>query len=137
MATPYCNNLAKDDVIVHAETRRVGKVAHNPEETSRMVGIVWQGTKSVQYVDILLLRYVVNGRPEDVPPCDGTPPELEGYPAQRPRARPVETNALEALKKERDDANTEMVRLEARFRELRSNKDRLERAIGVLTAPAT
>lgn len=130
--TAFRNNLVKDDPVLHAETKRPGRVKYTPEETSRKVGVVWQGTSAPQYVDVTKLRLVVDGRPEEVAPIDGVPPELA---ANRPRAA-SEGTALGALESERDKLLAEMRVLEARFKEIRTSKERIEAAIAILKPTA-
>lgn len=70
---PFCNNLRKGDEVEHAVSKRRGVVDSNPRETSAQVQIVYDGTHSCRYVPIMDLRLLVDGKPEEVPPCDGLP----------------------------------------------------------------
>jgi hypothetical protein len=135
MSLPYCNNLRKDDRVIHSDTKRPGTVASQPRESSVMVSVLWQGTNTPQYVDVLKLRLVcANGQVDEHPPIDGEPPVRATRQTPSVAAAP-EHGALTTLKKERDDIGAEMTRLENRFKELKVQKERVERAIGVMTAP--
>jgi len=140
--TPFKNNLQKGDTVMHADTKRPGKVAFQPGERNPKACIVWQGTQSPQSTDIMKLRLCVNGVPEDVPPCDGVPPE-EPVEAPNGHATTVvrvtatqgEDKVLAALREERDRVVADMVALEGVFKVKRASKERLEQAILVFTAP--
>lgn len=130
---PFCNNLKRGDRVLHAESKRVGTVAVDPGESSRDVAVTWQGNERYRFCDVMVLRLVTGGKPEEVAPVDGEPPAPKtGKPA---RAATVEQSAISVLKKERDEIDAEMKRLDARFKELREKRDRLSRAITVLEAP--
>lgn len=137
MNLPFSNNLVRDDVVMHAQTKRVGKVSSTPTEGSRLTGVIWQGTKSPQYTDVMLLRLVINGTPEDVAPVDGEPPELlPDQPARGRRDPAPEPGALAVLKRDREAVDTEMKSLEARFKTLKSNRERIDAAISILAGTA-
>jgi hypothetical protein len=139
MSLPYCNNLRKDDRVIHVDTKRPGTVASQPREKSVMVSVLWQGTTAPQYVDVLKLRLVcANGQIDEHPPIDGEPPPRparEMHPAPSVAAAPA--GALDALKNERAGVVAEMKHCEDRFKELKGQRDRLDHAIAVLTAPRT
>jgi len=132
MNIQFRNNLQKDDRVLHAETKRPGTVRYTPEEGSRTVGIVWQGTKAPQYVDVMKLRLVVDGKPEDVPPVDGEPPAMGAAAVAK---TPAPSSALDALKAERETVTSEMKSHEDAFRVLKQRRERLDAAITALTAP--
>lgn len=135
MSLPYCNNLRKNDRVIHADTKRPGTVASQPRESSVMVSVLWQGTTTPQYVDVVKLRLVcANGEIDEHPPFDGEPPQRTARSSPSVASAP-EASALAGLKKERDDIGAEMTRLEERFKALKVKKERVERAIEVMTAP--
>lgn len=132
----FKNLLQKDDVVMHCESKRVGKVACNPMSTNVTPLVIWQGTSSPQAAHIAKLRLVVNGKPEDVAPHDGDLPSTAPQPAKRPlplhTAAPG-TSALEALRNERDGIVAAMNAMEIRFKELKLTKERMDQAIAVLS----
>ena len=70
----FCNNLQKGDTVEDVKTKRRGKVANTPRETTRKTQIQWADGPKTQ-VDILRLRLVIGNEVEDCPPCDGEPEE--------------------------------------------------------------
>lgn len=132
--TPFTNNLVKDDVVMHAESKRVGKVAYTPKEGSRMTGVVWHGNNVPQYIDVMKLRFVVDGKPETVAPVEGEPPPLDPPTAGRQRIPMVNhLDPIGALRKEREHVDTEMRGIETRFKDLKTRREKLDQAIAVLS----
>lgn len=88
MSVPFCNNLKKDDRVVHAPTNRPGVVAMGPRETSRYVQVRMQGNSCPTRIDVIELRLVYENlgkmEVEKVPPIDGEPPADERIRAPRP-----------------------------------------------------
>lgn len=140
MSTPFRNNLAAGDAVQHAVTKRPGNVRW-ARETSIWAGVVWQGTTSPQQVHVSKLRLVVNGVAEEVPPVDGEIPPIvdvekpardhktEQFIAQRP-------DGVAALKQEREVIARRMDELQREFVDLKAKRDRIDKALAVLTAPA-
>lgn len=133
--TPYQNNLALNDRVFDTESKRQGKVARMPRETSRSVSVLFDGTTNPRYLDIMQLRLMPDGRtPEDVPPCDGVPADVA---EPRTEIRVVGNgDLLTAARQERTRNADEMAACDKRFRFLKDQNERLDRAIAVLTAPA-
>lgn len=125
---PFCNNLKKDDAVFDVETKRPGKIANNPRETSRFVSVLLQGTTTPRSIDVMRLRLVVDGKPEDVPPIDGEPPTLHPHDDPRPKAAVGIPHALSAVRDEREKIKARMAVIEAEFRTLRATDDRLAAA---------
>jgi len=127
----FKNNLQKDDRVIHAETKRLGTVRYTPHAGERMVGIVWQGTKFPRYCDVMTLRLVLNGHAEEVAPVEGTPPDL-GATAARPPEEEADP-ALAAIKRQHAAIDARMAAMNLEYRKLAADKDRLERAIAILS----
>lgn len=72
MSLPFCNNLRKGDPVQYQGRR--GVVASQPRESSALTQVLFDGIKSPRYLPVLDLRLLIDGVPEDVPPCDGVPP---------------------------------------------------------------
>lgn len=128
--TAFRNNLKAGDRVLSAEKRRLGDVTVTPRESSRNVSVRWQGCQGAVYVDVLGLRLIVNGQPESVPPCDGEPsPE----PARVEVPKSGTAELVDALKLKRDAIRGEMDRMNARYKDLQGEAERIEQAIAVLT----
>lgn len=134
MSPIYRNNLVKGDRVIHAATHRPGTVETQPRESSRMVAVLWQGTVAAQYTDVVKLRLIVNGKPEDVPPCDGTPPDAVSRPAATCKPDTPDVAAVDVLKKERDSVEVRMRDLESQFKTLKTRREKLDQAIAVLSS---
>jgi hypothetical protein len=81
MSMPYCNNLRRLDEVEHAVTHQRGLVASNPRENAANVCVQFHHEPKTRYVHISELRLIENGHvAEDVPPCDGIPPESKHRP---------------------------------------------------------
>lgn len=134
----FRNNLTKGDPVMHSETKRPGKVASQPRESSRGAMVLWQGATSPQHCDILKLRLVVDGKPEDVAPCDGEPPKDQVVVKPIPPDNSPETHrlfALDCVQRERAKVKEEMAGLERQFKQLRAAEERLAEAEKALTTP--
>lgn len=70
----FCNNLRKGDQVLFKGVRKA-TVANNPRESSLWVALLFEGCKALRYEHIRHLRLVVDGVPEEVPPCDGDLPD--------------------------------------------------------------
>lgn len=90
---PFCNNLRKGDQVLCMLTKRRGIVANDPRENSRQSAVTFEGTNSFRYLFVKNLRLIVDGKPEDVPPCDGVAPgdvlERVAPKPTAPRVRPI------------------------------------------------
>jgi hypothetical protein len=75
MTMPFCNNLRKGDTVDHRGRR--GVVFSQPRERSAKAHVLFEGIDTPRYLPVLELRLVVDGVPEDVPPCDGEPPKVD------------------------------------------------------------
>jgi hypothetical protein len=83
-ASPYCNLLRKGDTVQLAKSGRRGEVSMQPRECSTMVNVRLEGIHSTRYFRISDLRFVCNGKAEDVPPYDGELPAKFHNPAPPP-----------------------------------------------------
>lgn len=133
----FSNNLQKNDRVLDTVSGRQGKVKWTPRAPAqRRTAILIDGRSVHQYLDVMQLRLIVDGKtPEETPPVDGTPPE---EPMRRPAgaAGPtdaVTASALETLRVERARNANEMSEIEQRFRTLKAANEKLDRAIAVLT----
>jgi len=82
MSLPYCNNLKKGDHVLDVVSKTRGKVAADPRENATTASVSFG--ISIRRIPVADLRLIVDGVPEDVPPCNGTPPQRDEAPA-RPR----------------------------------------------------
>lgn len=131
---PFCNNLKKDDPVFDVETKRPGKIANNPRETSRFVSVLLQGTTTPRSIDVMRLRLVVDGKPEDVPPIEGEPPAIHPHDDRpAPSTGLGVPTALSAIREDRAKIKERMAIIEAEFRTLRATDDRLATAEKALT----
>lgn len=145
MTRPFANNLDKNNRVLDVITNRQGKVAIQPRESTRMTKVIFDGRSSGQYVDVMNLRLILDGRQaEDVPPIDGDPPPLpEGNDGPR-RAFSARTagvapalqgfDAVAILKTQRADNETEKSKITERFKALAAENERLDKAITALTS---
>lgn len=141
MNRPFCNNLKENDRIFDTVTKRQGKVARTPKnERNRRTCIMLDGEKAQRYVDVMQLRFMVDGKPEDVAPVDGVPSE-DAAPKPRSNAAvstaPKFDSALAAMTDEVERNNVELASIEKRFRELKVKNERLGQAIALLKDPIT
>lgn len=132
----FSNNLQQNDRVLDTVSGRQGKVARTPRSPEqRRTSIVFDGNSAAQYLDVMQLRLIVNGKtPEEGPPVDGTPPEDEKPVPTAAANGHVLTAALDALKKERAHNVEDMDELDKRFRALRDANEKLDKAIALLTA---
>ncbi len=70
-ARPFRNTLAKGDRVLDVTTGRFGTVARQPRPLATSTAIVIDGNSTPIYHHLSILRFVVDGRPEDVPPHEG------------------------------------------------------------------
>ena len=130
MNTPFHNNLEKNDRVFDTESKRQAKVARTPRGKARLTAITYDGTTTPRYVDVMQLRLMPDGRtPEDCPPIEGTPPEK--FDGADPDSG-SEPDALTSLRAELAKNNAEMSGMNARFKTLREQNDRIEKAIAIL-----
>lgn len=135
MIPRFTNNLRKGDRVMDVRDRRLATVALQPRENSAKVGLTYQGNSdtSKTYQWIGHLRLIVDGKPEDVPPCEGTPPPEDDGPTLNEIARGKESPAVAAVR----DAltkNRELMEIHNRqYKELQTENERLEEALKVLT----
>lgn len=85
--TEFKNNLRTGDQVLDTVKGRRALVDRTPREKSRGVSLTYDGTASSRYADVMELRLIVNGEPEEHPPVDGVPPEIEN-------AQPLPTGKL-------------------------------------------
>lgn len=138
MSGEFCNNLDKDNRVFDTVSGRQGKVARQPQsDKQRMTPIIYDGTNSVVYRDVMQLRLVLNGRtPEDDPPVDF--PELApplGPKAPPPQAIQLSPTAAAAqlLRDEKERNNAEIETIEKRFKVLKASNEKLDAAIVALS----
>lgn len=137
MNRPFSNNLDKDNRVLDVVSNRQGKVSVQPRESTRMTKVLFDGKSSAVYVDVMNLRLVLNGKAaEDVPPIDGEPPPLPSAKVAGPAAAPPigQGDPLELLRAQHAGNEHEKLVITARFKELTTANERLDRAITALTA---
>lgn len=137
MNRPFSNNLDKNDRVLDVVSNRQGKVNVQPREATRMTKVLFDGKSSAVYVDVMNLRLVLNGKAaEDVPPIDGEPPPLPSAKVAGPAAAaPLgQGDPLELLRAQHAGNESEKLVITARFKELTTANERLDRAITALTA---
>ena len=135
MPSPYRNLLRLNDRVYDTATKRQGKVANNPRETSVTVAVQYDGNNSPTALHISRLRAMPDGKtPEDVAPHDGEIPLRDTPVTFKTKAPAPEINALDILRTSRQRNTDEMATLEKRFKTLKADNEKLDRAIEVLTA---
>ncbi len=137
MTLPFSNNLKKDDRVFDTGSKRQGRVPRDPQsEKQRMTPVIFDGRTSVQYVDVMQLRLVVDGRQiEDNPPIDGIPPELHSRTAAPAAAAPAkEPDAVTMLREVKGKIAAEISAIEKRFKELKAEEERIDKALAALTS---
>ncbi len=135
---PFRNNLVQNDRVFDTVSTRQGKVSRTPKnDQNRMTCILFDGTQSEKYVDVMQLRLIVDGRtPEDVPPIDGEPP-ADGQP------RPARTPAAPRFAGASDDPalnleaeikliDVRQAEITAEFKGLTARKEKFTKALEVL-----
>lgn len=133
--TPFCNNLKAGDRVMDVKSKRQAKVQRTPQDdTSRMTCIIYEGTTTGRYVDVMDLRLILNGRIEEVPPIDGEAPPLNSIKSKvrvtSDFGRP--TDPLSMLKAQKQAHAEEIKTMEDRCRTIRAEDERLDRAIAAL-----
>lgn len=146
MTTPFKNNLVMPNQVFDIVTRRRGIVATTPREGNRRTAVIFDGTSTPKYVDVMELRFIppnAGGAPEDVPPIDGDPPPLPETHRARKVSEPKEprkwsgsstSTPVQQLAERRVEIKTEIENMTKRATDLRSEDERLEKAIAVLSA---
>lgn len=138
---PFTNNLQKNDRVFDTASKRQGKVMWTPRSPEqRRTAVLFDGHRVATYLDVMQLRLVVGGKTiEEVPPVDGMPPE-ETDPTARKKPAAIAihptTSAVDTLKAERTRNAEEMMRIEGRFKTLKSANEKIDRAISVLVEQA-
>lgn len=144
--TAYRNNLQRGDEVLEVLSRRRGTVANTPRETSPTAAVTFSGLKSPQPVLVKNLRLFVNGKPEDEPPCDGEAPAVilapdrPARPAVDPAGAPSgqrESKAVISLKAQRDANLAEIASIEKRFKVLKAENEKLDRAVEIMATPTS
>lgn len=136
MTRPFANNLRCLDRVMDIVSKRHGKVAIQPRESTRMTKVIFDGRSSGQYVDVMNLRLVLDGKvAEDVPPIDGEPPGLPAkvFAGSRTPA-PSSSSALDLLKAKREQNAHAMTALNGQFSELKAENEKIDRAIAALSS---
>lgn len=130
---PFCNNLKKGDPVLDTQSNRPAKVARTlASDQQRSVCVRFQGTITDRYVDVMRLRLIVNGQPEELPPIDGEPPSLKREaPSPWPDPKP-DADPLAMLKAKKTAHADEIAEMEARCRVIRAEDERLDKAIAAL-----
>lgn len=128
----FTNNLTQNDRVLDTVTKRQGKVARTPREGSRTVVILFDGKERAKSCDVMTLRFLVNGKPEDFAPVEGEPPARNTAEKKPPR---YALGLLSQAKAERETNGAEMAGIEKRFKELRAQNDRLDLVIKTLSVP--
>lgn len=136
MSTPFKNTLRTGDQVFDVKAKRRAVVYAQPRESSRNVSVMYDGTASSRYVDVMDLRFIPPGQkePEEVPPIEGEPPALVEKPAKPEAPAPKPSGPLQALEAALAKNKAEMVEHEMRFLALRGENDRIEKAIEALKA---
>lgn len=128
--SPFANNCTENDRVLDIESKCQGKVARTPRDPgSRRTAILFDGTVSPRYVDVMRLRLVVKGVPEENPPIEGEPPPL---PVSGPSAMLAESSALEVIEQEYARNAAEMETCQNRYKLLKAANERLDRARTIL-----
>lgn len=135
MTRPFSNNLDLNNRVLHVPSGKQGKVAVQPRDRTRMTKIIFDGRSSGQYVDVMDLRLILDGKvAEDVPPVDGEPPEKPGPNTRAPAPAGPQGSALELLRIKRGQNAHAMQALEQQFREIKAENEKIDKAIAALTA---
>lgn len=71
--TPFKNNLREGDEVLNVRTRKQGRVIETPAPQAKRVKVLGVGGQRFREADVMDLRLVVDGKPEDAPPIDGDP----------------------------------------------------------------
>lgn len=140
---PFRNNLEKGDQVLHVPTGRRGIVAGKPRpDTKRRTYVLFDGMKAPLPLDVLDLRFIVDGTPEEVPPIDGEiadAPPLEPAvifsrrsPANRSSDDGEKLNPVENMRQLRAKNAEEIEQLTAKFKALKAENERLDQAITIL-----
>lgn len=117
------NNLVKGDRVFDTVSKRPGTVSMTPQAAKRNVRVLLQGDKVAKRLDVMKLRLIVDGVPEDVAPISGTPPA-----APSTAGDPIEVLKLEkAANKSRMDEMTE------EFTKLRTRNEKIDQVIQLLS----
>lgn len=72
--TEFNNNLRTGDQVFHVGRKQRGIVDRDPSPKSRETRVIFDGMVNAKRADVMDLRLIVNGEPEEHPPIDGEPP---------------------------------------------------------------
>lgn len=132
---PFANNLRKGDRVYDTLSERQGKVERTPQnEKQRKTPITLDGTSSVRYLDVMQLRFInpQTKQPEDEAPVDGVPPEEPEKSVPAP-PKPL-GDVLTVAQSQRQSNQAQMDEMTARFKALKSENERLDQVIALLSA---
>lgn len=133
----FQNNLRVSDKVFDVVLKRNGLVSV-VSEGKRLVKVIFDGNKNAKTCDVSNLRLVVSGKPEDVPPFEGTLPIGQAPKAPRPTAHPavqlVAVTPLESLETKLAANNTRRDVIQKEYVALGHENGRIENAIAALKA---
>ena len=72
--TEFHNNLRTGDQVFHVARKQRGIVDRDPSPKGRETRVIFDGMVNAKRADVLDLRLIVNGVPEEHPPVDGEAP---------------------------------------------------------------
>lgn len=123
----FSNNLRVGDTVLDTDSRRQGEVVETSEH-KRNIRVKFPGGVNARRLDVMKVRLVVDGNPEDVPPVTGEPPT-----AAVARQDAATHGALGALKAERAELSSRMDRMNKEFAAMRTRIDKIDNAIVMLS----
>ena len=128
----FTNNLKKGDRVMVAEDNRVGTVARDPGEKNRLTYVLFTGYDRAKGMDVTELRFIPPGEDaaENVAPYDGELPEAEVQAVSVPASKA--RGVIEVLRNQKAQYERELNGMNNEARRIRTELDRLDRAIDVL-----
>jgi hypothetical protein len=135
---PFRNNLVKGDRVWDTILERQATVWRTPrDEGSRKTRVLYDGTSTPRYADVMQLRFIPpgTGEPEEVAPVDGEPPAESG-PQESGKCNPgaAGKGAIDAITEEFNRNKERLARLETEMSQLRARQERLNNAMRALQA---
>lgn len=123
----FSNNLRVGDTVLDTDSRRQGEVVETSEH-KRNIRVKFPGGVNARRLDVMKVRLVVDGNPEDVPPVTGEPPT-----AAVARQDAATHGAVASLKAERAQIVAEMASMNLKFTGMRARLEKIDKAIDVLS----
>lgn len=124
---PFKNCLRGGDEVFDTVTKKIGVVAASPWATKRNVSVRFVPALKAERLDVMKLRLVVDGKPEDTPPIEGDPDSRSEVQIEE------EADALSILKIQRAELKAQMETMNGKFKVMSDRLMKMDEAIKILS----